>query len=99
MKDSNTDMASVKRFYTQLYNQTYNQCFTLNRTYKSKGAPWPRWQSVFVGGRIVAACLTDPGPQDLPDAGSLSAQTVPSVSCSACRYKCNKWWCLRGRMW
>lgn len=52
--------------------------------YRSTGAPWPLWQSVSVGGRNVAACPAGPELQDSPDAGSLSAQTVPSASCSAC---------------
>lgn len=52
--------------------------------YRSTGAPWPLWQSVSVGGRNVAACPAGPELQDSPGAGSLSAQTVPSASCSAC---------------
>lgn len=53
--------------------------------YRSMGAPWPLWLSVSVGGRSVAAYPAGPELRDSPSAGSRSAQTVPSASCSACR--------------
>lgn len=53
--------------------------------YRSRGAPWPLWRSVSVGDRSVAAYPAGPELQDSPSAGSPSAQTVPSASCSACR--------------
>lgn len=66
----------------------YPMCvWTVCVAYRSRGAPWPLWRSVSVGGRSVAACPAGPGPQDSPSAGSLSAQTVPNASCSACRHE------------
>lgn len=59
-------------------------CGSVCPAYRSTGAPWPLWQSASVGGRSVAACPAGPELQDSPGAGSLSAQTAPSASCSAC---------------
>lgn len=58
--------------------------------HRSRGAPWPRWRSVSVGGRSGAACPAGPGPRDSPGAGSLSVQTVPSASCSVCTKQTHK---------
>jgi hypothetical protein len=53
-------------------------------SYRSMDAAWPQQRSVSAGGRNVAACPEGPGPQGSPGAGSLSEQTVPSASSSAC---------------
>lgn len=60
-------------------------CGSVCYAYRSRGAPWPLWRSVSVGGRSVAACPAGPELQDSPSAGSPFAQTVPNASCSVCR--------------
>ncbi len=74
-------------------------CGRVCLAHRSRGAPWPLWRSVSVGGRSVAACPAGPELQDSPSAGSPSAQTVPSASCSACGHTHNNHHCWGEVYW